>query len=390
MFEFIGNVESSKSLVNRALVTSSYNPDVKLQYQSSAEDVQVLEKALVDFRHGKNSFDCGAAGTAFRFWCLRISRDPGVWTVRGSQRLLQRPQQGLVDLLTQLSVEVTVGKDAWVLHSRGWKVPAQLKISTHESSQFFSSMMLNAWGLEQDLTLHPSATLVSEAYLQMTLRMLQDFGMAIEKTANTLVIKANQWPRSQSVSIEADVSSCFALVACALQQGQVCIQNFPIRSQQPDFLFVEILQKMGAKIQSTPQGLQATRSEHLIPLTANLQNTPDLFPVLAVLCARARGVSQLSGLSHLAAKESDRLKGTMNLLKRLGRAYTLNDSALSIEGREEPFRAEGLFDPDQDHRMAMAAQVANFYGAQLQIQNPEAVNKSFPQFWKNTGVVHES
>lgn len=116
-------------------------------------------------------------------------------------------------------------------------------------------------------------------------------------------------------------------------------------------------------------------------------NTPDLFPVLAVLCARAQGESKLSDLLHLSVKESDRLQNTIHLLERLGRKTTLQGTTLLIEGESAPFEGHGIFDPDQDHRMAMAAQVANLYGTKFEILNPEVVEKSYPQFWQHLAGV---
>ena len=110
--------------------------------------------------------------------------------------------------------------------------------------------------------------------------------------------------------------------------------------------------------------------------------------MLAVLCARAQGESRLSGLSHLAAKESDRLQGTIRLLERLGRKTAVIGDVLTIFGNKDFFTASGLYDPDQDHRMAMAAQAANFYGASFKIETPQVTKKSFPHFWKNVGVEH--
>jgi 5-enolpyruvylshikimate-3-phosphate synthase len=93
------------------------------------------------------------------------------------------------------------------------------------------------------------------------------------------------------------------------------------------------------------------------------------------------GVSALTGFSHLVHKESDRLAKVQELLRLLGRRFEVVGSEFLIYGDPRPFTATGRIDPDHDHRMAMAAQVANLGGAHLQIQDKAVVNKSFPEFW---------
>lgn len=111
MFKFEGSIESSKSITNRALIIQSYQPEIKLQFLSDSVDVRVLQKSLIDFKEGRREFFCADSGTAFRFLVLRLSREPGTWTIRGSERLLSRPQEGLLKLLHQNKVEVKTSAD---------------------------------------------------------------------------------------------------------------------------------------------------------------------------------------------------------------------------------------------------------------------------------------
>ncbi len=385
MFEFSGTIESSKSLVNRALIIQSYESQIQLDFSSQSKDILVLQKAFTDFFNGHKEFHCGDAGTAFRFLILRLSREPGTWIVSGSERLLSRPQEELIALLDQWDVSVDVQDRRWILQSTGWKPRSEIRVNTSVSSQFASSILLNAWNLPNDLTMEFTGRQVSEAYLAMTLDLVRRFGMDIIADEKSWLIRAQQKPRQLNYTVEADVSSCFALASCAVQNGQARILNFPFDSQQPDIAFLTLFKRMGVRYSRDEQDLLIEKTEHLNPLTYNLRNTPDLFPVLATLCARAQGKSFLTGLDHLSHKESDRLTNTIQLLKRLGRKTELMTDQLVIHGDESPFESNGDFNPDQDHRMAMAARVANLYGARLNILHPMVVDKSFPQFWQATG-----
>ncbi len=383
MFKFSGQLPSSKSLVNRALIIKSYNAEVNVAFSTNSMDVQVLQKALSDFQRGKTEFHCADAGTSFRFLVLRLSRQPGRWVVKGSRRLLSRPHEVLVQTLNAFGVDVEVSAEQWVIYSKGWQARPVLSVSVEQSSQFASSVLLNSWTLPFELEIQLSEKQVSMGYLQMTLEMTKQFGFQYTPTAQGFRIPAEQSPKAVQYTSEQDVSSCFALVACALQGGEVCLQNFPFQSLQPDIAFLKILENMGAFLEKQSAELRVSAVARLKPVDVSLMNTPDLFPVLAVLCARAEGVSKLSDLLHLSVKESDRLQNTIHLVERLGRKTTLQGTTLWIEGESAPFEGRGVFDPDQDHRMAMAAQVANLYGAKFEILNPEVVEKSYPQFWQH-------
>ena len=108
--------------------------------------------------------------------------------------------------------------------------------------------------------------------------------------------------------------------------------------------------------------------------------------MLAVLLARANGSSRLSGLQTLKYKESDRYTQTLKLLSFLGRRAETDGSDLIIHGSSRSFNGHGDFDPAGDHRMAMAAQVANCGGARLHIATSDVVNKAFLEFWDAIGV----
>jgi 3-phosphoshikimate 1-carboxyvinyltransferase len=385
MFKFSGQLPSSKSLVNRALIIQSYQSQVEVAFATESVDVQVLQKALLDLKKGGKIFHCADAGTTFRFLVLRLSREPGQWIIKGSRRLLSRPHTALVQTLSAFGVDVEVSADQWIVYSKGWKNQPVVTVSTEQSSQFASSVLLNSWGLPFDLEVRLSETQVSLGYLQMTLELMKKFGFRYESSPQGFRIPANQTPAAIHYLAEQDVSSCFALAACAVQNGDVRIQNFPFDSLQPDVAFFQILKNMGAHAQQDKTDLVIQKTLALKAVKVSLKNTPDLFPVLAVLCARAQGTSELSDLLHLSVKESDRLQNTMHLLERLGCNLTLNGTTLHIEGNLQTFSGTGVFDPDQDHRMAMAAHVANLYGARFQILDPHVVEKSYPQFWQHAG-----
>ena len=120
-----------------------------------------------------------------------------------------------------------------------------------------------------------------------------------------------------------------------------------------------------------------------------MQNCPDLFPVVSALCACIEGTSHLYGALHLAYKESDRIQETAKLLEKFERKVTILKDGLIIEGRSISTKNDPSafsFNPQEDHRMAMAAGLLKKTGAPIRILNPQVVNKSFPEFWSVVNV----
>jgi 3-phosphoshikimate 1-carboxyvinyltransferase len=387
-FYWRGSLGASKSLYNRALVARSFFPQLKIHGLSYSDDVKYLISALEQFHLGFSEFDCGAGGTTLRFLMAHLSRQPGDYVIRGDQRLMSRPHGGLMRLLARLSVQVLSEDEGAIrISSQGWQIPQQtIDFPESISSQFLSAILLNAWDMPHELNIryYPDQQ-SSLSYLHMTIGFLRALGMSIQDQAGLLTIPAQQRLRVSEVSIEPDMSSAFALSACALSGGEISIHDFPQSSLQPDFQFIEILKSMGADIQlnSAERILHVRQTDSLLPVELNLRNHPDLFPVLAILLTRAQGVSTLSGLESLAFKESNRLQNSMDLIAQLGFQCRYQNKKLMIQGepKKQPNQLEE-FSPDHDHRMAMAAALACRQGAKINILDPEVVNKSCPEFWE--------
>lgn len=382
-FMYKGSLSSSKSMYNRGLIVQSFNPDIRLVGESKCEDVALLKQCLEDLKSGKDEFNCGEAGTVLRFLMARVSRESGEWFLKGSARLLSRPHQPLIQALQELGVNIEVQTEGIKIVSDGWQEVKHLPIHCEVSSQFASAIILNSWGLPFDLKINLSQKKSSEAYLVMSLMMVQSLGMVIRRTGSEgLFIPKFQQAGNGVVNLEPDFSSCFAIAACAVFAGVASFDYFPEKSYQPDRIFVSILQAMGVHLSYLNDQLTIKKSDVLKPVEVDLSHSPDLFPVLCVLLSRANGDSIIEGIATLQYKESNRLLNTINLLKRLGRDAHIRGDKLVIFGNSSPFNAIGDYGPDNDHRMAMAAQVANMGGAQLNILNKDVVNKSFPEFWQ--------
>lgn len=381
-FRFRGCVPPSKSLLNRALIVRSHSDVFKVFGDSEAEDVMFLRKALGKVEDGKE-FYLGDGGTTLRFFALRASREKGTFVLRGGARLFQRPQGALVEILQSLGVQSEITPQGMVIRSQGWRDPGgPLFVPTGQSSQFVSSLVLNSWNLPFDLILEWKDRVVSEPYFAMTLALCQKAGLEFERTERSLRIPAGQKPRAVSYRVEPDFSSMFSLAAAGAIAGQAVFEDLPGESLQPDFRFFEILENMGSKVTREGDSISVASGQSLKAIDVDLGDCPDLAPVLSVLCAFAQGTSILRGAKQLKFKESDRISSTASLLKKMGVTVRSREDGLEIDGDPNLPPKEFDFDPDEDHRLAMAAGVLIAKGWPVHVMHPEVVNKSFPEYWR--------
>lgn len=381
-FYFEGSIEASKSLMNRALICGSFFPKLVLQGDSGCDDVVHMRDALSSLKNGTPIW-CGEGGTTFRFLALRASRCSGKFLIKADQKLLKRPQTQLVGILNQLGIEASLESDGLSLQGQGWQPNAPVQIDMAVSSQFASALVLSSWDLEFDLEFKLTGSVVSEDYFEMTLKLVQDLGMNVRRISSRhYLIPAGQKILRQSYSIEPDVSSIFAVAAMAALAGRAIIKNFPSKSIQPDFVFMKLLSAMGIKHSLQGSELHIDKTDSLNAVDFDLKNSPDLFPVLAVLCSFAKGKSRLFGAPHLAAKESNRIDLVASLFNISGITFQIRQDGMDIVGSGQTFLAplNKEFDPAADHRMVMAAALLNTRGAGVRIKNTNCVNKSFPAF----------
>lgn len=384
-FFFRGRLPASKSILNRCLICASYSDRLRLRGDSKCEDVRKMRDGIRNLLRGEEA-DCASAGTVLRFLAFRASRLREHRTLCGTQRLFSRPQRPLVSTLAELGVRAEFSEGKFFVESGGWMDPGRpLEVDCSRSSQFASGLLLNSWELPFPLSITLVGAATSEGYWRMTLRVVRDLGMSVETDGNVLRIPAGQRVTRENYFVEPDLSSAFAVAAVASLRGEAVFEDFPSESLQPDRAFVEILAEMGALVEKSAGRLVVKKAPGLKPIERSLADCPDLFPILAVLCALAPGRSRLHDAPRLVFKESNRIKKTAELIRKMGRSCDIESGGLRIDGRRGPWPEPFLFDTDQDHRLAFAAAVAAQAGCPVRLTRPEAVNKSFPEFWEIVG-----
>lgn len=381
-------ISESKSLINRLLILDSFADLKPLSLRSQAKDVVELARALKDLKLGATEFHISDGGTTLRFLLARLSRENGVFRVHASPRLLSRPLDELIHSLNSLGVEIIREADSILVKSQGWILAHNpIEIDCSRSTQFASAILLCTAGLPFAIQFKILNLAGSKPYLDMTLETMRASGISYHDADGLIQIQERQ-KVSTLPAAEIDVSSAFSIAAVGVVSQSLEIQNFPTSSLQADSVFIELLGNMGAKISLN----QATGTleiqegiEQLKPIDCNLEQSPDLFPVLAALSALTDGKSTFTGLHSLKHKESDRLNQTCDLIEACGAKTDRSESSATVTG---PVSTDSSFkfNPDHDHRLAMAAAVLKAHGVDIQILQPDVVQKSFPDFWKVSGV----
>lgn len=386
-FHFRGEIPSSKSVFNRALIVQSYFPALDLKGFAGCDDVKYMREGLSKIRDRSRIY-CGEGGTTFRFMALRVSRHRGVHVLEAESRLLERPQKGLQDLLLQLGVQSTIKKNEMYVISEGWKTPrVPIRVDTSESSQYASALILNAWLLDHDMEFELVGDKVSESYFDLTMQMVKHLGMRFQKTSKGYLIPAGQRIEKLFYEVEADVSSTFTIAAAGALAGKSEITNFPSQTDQPDKVFVDIFKRMNVPVQLEGNTLTVAKAESMKSVDCDLFQSPDLFPVLAVVCSWAEGISKLHNAPHLVKKESNRIQKIADLFDILGVKYEILPDGMIVHGNpRQSLKQNVRFNPDKDHRMVMAAMLMKLKGHGITIEEPHVINKSFPEFWDMIGI----
>jgi len=392
-----GEISASKSIYNRLLIVQHYYPQIKLKGNTTSEDVLNLISSLQALKQGENVFEIGEGGTTFRFFAFLLSRKKGVYHLKMKGNLKNRPHEELTEILSRLGSELEWTQSGCNLYSQGWPESlTEIEVKATKTSQNLTGLILNSIDLKKSFTIYIKDEIESFSYFEMTLKLLKQIGFKVnfirDKFKNSkIVIDPTTDVAEQTVPIEPDISSVFSVAAAAVLKGSICIENIPKASLQPDVKFIEIFKNINAKFeisefQSCNQ-LSVFTSAHLRPIQIDLSQTPDLFPVLSILCAHIPGKSVLYGAMQLKFKESNRIKSIINILKQMNIQYQENDDGIILNGNSRIDKIKKIeVETFKDHRIAMAAGLLMHAGWNVKIDNASVVNKSFPEFWNILGL----
>lgn len=400
-------VPGSKSITNRALLLAMLSDGKShLTGAQFSEDSSHFLQCLSDLSfdvasspetgevsvHGlsgrlpvkKASLYVGSAGTAARFLSAVLGVSEGEFFLDASEQMKKRPMAPLLSALQSVGCDISFAEKEgffpFTLHARGFQ-NTDLTIDIDKSSQFLSALLIAAPLAKEDVKIKVAGT-HGMAYIEMTCRMMEQFGVLTEHPSpDTFLIKAGQTYRAQDYAIEPDVSAaCYFYALAALSGCSVIVDGVPEHSLQGDTEFLNILEKMGCRVTRTNEGICITGpAGRLHGLTVDMSSCSDQAITLAAIAPFADSPVTITGIGHIRGQESDRLSAITENLTAMGiRCDERADSITIYPGVPKPAHIK----THDDHRLAMGFAVTGLFAEGIVIENPSCCKKTFAEFFE--------
>ena len=379
------DLPASKSISNRILILNalSFNSNA-VENLSDCEDTQVLIDA---FKSDSNEFDVRGAGTAMRFLTAFLSGMEGEWILKGSERMHERPIYPLVDTLLALGADIEYLENIGYppLKIRGKELDGgEVYVSGKISSQFISALMMIAPKMRKGLTIHIQDEIISKPYINLTAKLMEEFGVHIKWENSTIVIKPQQYkPVKYRVEPDWSAASYWYEMLALLPDSQVLLKGLTENSYQGDSNLVNLFTDLGVSTQFTEQGaILKNNGRKTKKFFHNFVEEPDLAQTFAATCCFLNIPFIFSGIQSLRIKETNRVEALMNELKKLGCVLTDTSNEMFEWDGECCFVDQNpQIDTYEDHRMAMSLAPAAIIFGEIIINEPNVVTKSYPRFW---------
>ncbi len=379
---------ASKSISNRALILNalSYSP-YDIQNLSDCDDTEVMVKAL---NSDSRDFDIKAAGTAMRFLTAFLSKIVGEWTITGTERMKNRPIKLLGDALNSLGARIEyIEKEGYPpLRIFGSALQGgEISLAGGVSSQYISALLMIAPLMEKGLTLHLEGNIISRPYINLTLQLMEQFGVKAIWNGQTIKILPQEYkPIRFTVESDWSAASYWYSIMALSKNAEIELLGLFKNSLQGDAAGAKLFAQLGVGTTFTDRGVVLKYNGNAVKkLIYNFVNEPDLAQTFVVTCVLLNIPFRFTGLQSLKIKETDRIEALKTELRKLGYLLTdSNDSILEWNGERCEPEADPIIATYEDHRMAMAfAPAALVLPKGLKVADPEVVTKSYPAYWED-------
>ncbi|MBQ1700222.1 MAG: type I 3-dehydroquinate dehydratase [Bacteroidales bacterium] len=345
-------------------------------------------------------------------------------TIEGTGTLIGRPLKGAAGILAPFGTVLkpleaqgknpdgTIPDPKVPLTVNGPLLAGKADISGKDGSQLVSGLLMALPLLDEDTVIHVHDPR-SIPYMFITMDVLRRFGIKIASemegdedfmetqdwslcTGITFKIKGRQKYSPASFQIEGDWSAAANFLVAGALFGRVRLSSLDTTSLQADISIMDILMDAGASIsqlnaeggEEDHKGIITVQRAPLRAFESDLNNCPDLFPIVSVLAAYCHGKNRLKGFKRLEGKESNRGEAILDMLTRMGVEAWAEDDELIVVGESLECRflsgnllKGGRFTTSHDHRMAMALSVASLAtDTPVEMDDTDCLAKSFPGF----------
>ncbi|MGP2483758.1 3-phosphoshikimate 1-carboxyvinyltransferase [Pantoea eucalypti] len=410
------NLPGSKSVSNRALLLAALaKGTTRLTNLLDSDDVKHMLNALtalgVSYTLSDDRTVCevtgnagplnasqplslflGNAGTAMRPLAAALCLGAHDIELTGEPRMKERPIGHLVDALRQggATIEYLENENYPPLRLRGGFTGGDVSVDGSVSSQFLTALLMTAPLAQQDTCITIKGDLVSKPYIDITLNLMQCFGVDVENQSyQRFLIKGQQQYQSPGdYLVEGDASSAsYFLAAAAIKGGTVRVTGIGRQSMQGDIRFADVLEKMGAAIEWGDDYIACTAGK-LQAIDMDMNHIPDAAMTIATTALFAEGTTQLRNIYNWRVKETDRLSAMATELRKVGAEVEEGHDYIRITPPATLKHADiGTYN---DHRMAMCFSLVALSDTPVTILDPGCTAKTFPDYFVKLAKISQS
>ncbi len=323
------------------------------------------------------------SGTTIRFLTSALAACEGEFVLDGIERMRNRPIDDLIEALTKLGVDIrSINSNnpscpPLKINSQG--LPGgHTTIAGNVSSQFLSSLLMASPYAHDDMEIELSGELVSKPYVEMTIAVMQSFGVQVQTLPHGYRVRVPQTYATESYTIEPDASAAsYYLAAAAMTEGEVTITGLGSNSLQGDVHFAHVLGQMGCDVSIRENSIHLI-GKPLHGIDLDMGPISDTVQTLAAVALFASGETRVRGVAHNRFKETDRIGDLASELRKVGAVVEEFDDGLKIS----PRGVHGAtLETYNDHRMAMSLALIGLKTPNVWVKNPSCTAKTYPDYF---------
>jgi len=372
----------------------------ELAIDEAAKTVAITGRGT-DFPNKQAELFCGNSGTSIRFLAAMCTLGKGTYTLDGIARMRQRPIDQLVDQLGALGAKISYTGQAKYppirIDADGLR-GGMCAFTDAKSSQYISAVLMAAPYAKTDVWVTLFGPVTSEPYVEMTLRMMEQWGIQCtvgrpgegresDEVVREIHVPLGAYePRAYAIEPDASNASYFLAAAALSKDSAITIEGLGKGSLQGDVAFADVLHQMGAGLSFGRDFVTVTGSARgLTGIEIDMNHIPDMVQTLAVVALFAKGRTHITNVANLRIKETDRLAALENELRKLGAKVETTADSITIEPPSTITPASiATYD---DHRMAMAFAIAGLYAKGVRILDPGCTAKTYPEYFADLAAA---
>lgn len=344
------------------------------------DNIEITSKGVFPVAENKE-INCGESGLGIRMFTPIAALSDQAITINGHGSLTTRPMDFFEEVLPQLDVKCKTREGKLPLNIQGPLNAKDITIDGSLSSQFLTGLLMAYGAVAEDVTITVK-DLKSKPYIALTLQLMEQFGVQVkEERFEKFHFGKRQAYKAGEYTVEGDWSGAAFLLVAAAVAGKAEVHHLNTQSAQSDKAILEALEKAGAGLLPGVFTVIVHKNK-LQAFDFDATDCPDLFPPLVALAANCEGTTKIIGVNRLAHKESDRGKTLQEEFGKMGIAIDLHGDEMLVHGGTGIKGA--VVSSHNDHRIAMACAVAALTAdAPVTIEDAEAINKSYPEFYEH-------